>query len=636
MNYIIAENISKSFGERTLFKNIDFSLNSGDKIGLIAKNGAGKTSFIKILTKEDTSDTGSLIIQQGVRIGYLPQVPNLPEESNIIDAILLADNPINLALKEYNLIAEQYALNPSDSNGDKLHKLQEELDRLNGWDFEQNIKLILTKLGITDFNQIINTLSGGQRKRVALAKILVDSPEVMIMDEPTNHLDIDMIEWLESYLQKNIDALLLVTHDRYFLNRVTKSIVELENQVLSTYKGNYEYYIEKKEERNFMLGREIDKAKNTFRKELEWMRRQPKARGTKSKARIESFHEIEDKLNSVVKEGTITLDVKVKRQGGKILELKHINKSFDNKKIIHNFDYVFAKGEKIGIVGINGAGKSTFLNIITELIEPDSGKVNLGQTTKIGYFKQSDDSFDLDKRLIEIIKEDAEVIELSNGDKLSASQFLQMFGFSPENQYTPVSKLSGGERRRLQLVKVLLTNPNFLILDEPTNDLDLITLNVLEEFLLGFQGCVLLVTHDRYFMDKLVNHLFVFEGEAVIRDFYGNYSEYREEKLLEEKTEKSKSKNIAKDLEEPVKEVVKPIIEANAPSKRKLSFKEQTELNNLEISLEELTSKKLKLENQLSSGDLTNHEEIVKVSNQLKELSATLESKELRWLELSE
>jgi ATP-binding cassette subfamily F protein uup len=636
MNYIIAENISKSFGERTLFKNIDFSLNSGDKIGLIAKNGAGKTSFIKILTKEDTSDTGSLIIQQGVRIGYLPQVPNLPEESNIIDAILLADNPINLALKEYNLIAEQYALNPSDSNGDKLHKLQEELDRLNGWDFEQNIKLILTKLGITDFNQIINTLSGGQRKRVALAKILVDSPEVMIMDEPTNHLDIDMIEWLESYLQKNIDALLLVTHDRYFLNRVTKSIVELENQVLSTYKGNYEYYIEKKEERNFMLGREIDKAKNTFRKELEWMRRQPKARGTKSKARIESFHEIEDKLNSVVKEGTITLDVKVKRQGGKILELKHINKSFDNKKIIHNFDYVFAKGEKIGIVGINGAGKSTFLNIITELIEPDSGKVNLGQTTKIGYFKQSDDSFDLDKRLIEIIKEDAEVIELSNGDKLSASQFLQMFGFSPENQYTPVSKLSGGERRRLQLVKVLLTNPNFLILDEPTNDLDLITLNVLEEFLLGFQGCVLLVTHDRYFMDKLVNHLFVFEGEAVIRDFYGNYSEYREEKLLEEKTEKSKSKNIAKDLEEPVKEVVTPIIEANAPSKRKLSFKEQTELNNLEISLEELTSKKLKLENQLSSGDLTNHEEIVKVSNQLKELSATLESKELRWLELSE
>jgi len=636
MNYIIAENISKSFGERTLFKNIDFSLNSGDKIGLIAKNGAGKTSFIKILTKEDTSDTGSLIIQQGVRIGYLPQVPNLPEESNIIDAILLADNPINLALKEYNLIAEQYALNPSDSNGDKLHKLQEELDRLNGWDFEQNIKLILTKLGITDFNQIINTLSGGQRKRVALAKILVDSPEVMIMDEPTNHLDIDMIEWLESYLQKNIDALLLVTHDRYFLNRVTKSIVELENQVLSTYKGNYEYYIEKKEERNFMLGREIDKAKNTFRKELEWMRRQPKARGTKSKARIESFHEIEDKLNSVVKEGTITLDVKVKRQGGKILELKHINKSFDNKKIIHNFDYVFAKGEKIGIVGINGAGKSTFLNIITELIEPDSGKVNLGQTTKIGYFKQSDDSFDLDKRLIEIIKEDAEVIELSNGDKLSASQFLQMFGFSPENQYTPVGKLSGGERRRLQLVKVLLTNPNFLILDEPTNDLDLITLNVLEEFLLGFQGCVLLVTHDRYFMDKLVNHLFVFEGEAVIRDFYGNYSEYREEKLLEEKTEKSKSKNIAKDLEEPVKEVVTPIIEANAPSKRKLSFKEQTELNNLEISLEELTSKKLKLENQLSSGDLTNHEEIVKVSNQLKELSATLESKELRWLELSE
>jgi ATP-binding cassette subfamily F protein uup len=636
MNYIIAENISKSFGERTLFKNIDFSLNSGDKIGLIAKNGAGKTSFIKILTKEDTSDTGSLIIQQGVRIGYLPQVPNLPEESTIIDAILLADNPINLALKEYNLIAEQYALNPSDSNGDKLHKLQEELDRLNGWDFEQNIKLILTKLGITDFNQIINTLSGGQRKRVALAKILVDSPEVMIMDEPTNHLDIDMIEWLESYLQKNIDALLLVTHDRYFLNRVTKSIVELENQVLSTYKGNYEYYIEKKEERNFMLGREIDKAKNTFRKELEWMRRQPKARGTKSKARIESFHEIEDKLNSVVKEGTITLDVKVKRQGGKILELKHINKSFYNKKIIHNFDYVFAKGEKIGIVGINGAGKSTFLNIITELIEPDSGKVNLGQTTKIGYFKQSDDSFDLDKRLIEIIKEDAEVIELSNGDKLSASQFLQMFGFSPENQYTPVGKLSGGERRRLQLVKVLLTNPNFLILDEPTNDLDLITLNVLEEFLLGFQGCVLLVTHDRYFMDKLVNHLFVFEGEAVIRDFYGNYSEYREEKLLEEKTEKSKSKNIAKDLEEPVKEVITPIIDANAPSKRKLSFKEQTELNNLEISLEELTSKKLKLENQLSSGDLTNHEEIVKVSNQLKELSATLESKELRWLELSE
>ena len=636
MNYIIAENISKSFGERTLFKNIDFSLNSGDKIGLIAKNGAGKTSFIKILTKEDTSDTGSLIIQQGVRIGYLPQVPNLPEESTIIDAILLADNPINLALKEYNLVAEQYAINPSDSNGDKLHKLQEELDRLNGWDFEQNIKLILTKLGITDFNQIINTLSGGQRKRVALAKILVDSPEVMIMDEPTNHLDIDMIEWLESYLQKNIDALLLVTHDRYFLNRVTKSIVELENQVLSTYKGNYEYYIEKKEERNFMLGREIDKAKNTFRKELEWMRRQPKARGTKSKARIESFHEIEDKLNSVVKEGTITLDVKVKRQGGKILELKHINKSFDNKKIIHNFDYVFAKGEKIGIVGINGAGKSTFLNIITELIEPDSGKVNLGQTTKIGYFKQSDDSFDLDKRLIEIIKEDAEVIELSNGDKLSASQFLQMFGFSPENQYTPVGKLSGGERRRLQLVKVLLTNPNFLILDEPTNDLDLITLNVLEEFLLGFQGCVLLVTHDRYFMDKLVNHLFVFESEAVIRDFYGNYSEYREEKLLEEKTEKSKSKNIAKDVEEPVKEVITPLLEANTTSKRKLSFKEQTELNNLEISLEELTSKKLKLENQLSSGDLTNHEEIVKVSNQLKELSANLETKELRWLELSE
>jgi ABC transport system ATP-binding/permease protein len=622
MNYLSVENLVKSYGIKTLFRNISFGVDRGQRVALIAGNGTGKSSLLKILVGKDTADSGAVTFRKDIKIGYLDQQPEIDEQKTVLDEVLSSDNAILVAIREYEeclLLQENGQLNES-----KFQAAYEKMEDLQAWDYESRIKQILFQLKITKLDQKTGELSGGQKKRVALAKVLSEDPDLLILDEPTNHLDFDMIEWLENYLSRQSVTLLMVTHDRYFLDRVCNEIIELDNGKLYNYKGNYSYFLEKKDEREFNEQREQDKSRNLLRKELEWIRKMPKARTTKSKSRIDAFYDLQDKTGNKKVEKKLTLDVKMSRIGGKVLEMKKVYKSYEDKVILKGFDYTFKTGERIGIAGSNGSGKSTFLNIITGKEKADSGKINLGETIVVGYYSQDGLVLKEDKRVIEVVKDIAEVIPLGDGSKLTASQFLQHFMFPPEMQYTYVSKLSGGEKRRLFMLTVLIKNPNFLILDEPTNDLDLLTLNALEDFLMNYKGCLLLVSHDRYFMDKLVDHLFIFEGNGVTRDFLGNYSDYREYQTEKEKVEKQQQKSPEEKTEA-----------KTSDSPKKYTFQQKKEYEQLEKEIEKLEAKKKEIEEGLFSGTLSN-EAISSQSLELGKVIEDIETKTTRWLELGE
>ncbi len=627
MNLLSIENLSKSYGDKILFDSISFGISKGEKVALIARNGAGKSTLMKILAGKETPDSGQVTFRKDLNVEFLEQDPYMDPERTVLDTIFDAKNPSVQLMREYELMVERDALHHSPETQKELERLSMLIDDANAWDYEVRVRQVLSKLNIHNLDQQIRQLSGGQKKRIALAKALIDPADILLMDEPTNHLDVEMVEWLEEFLTRSQLSLILVTHDRYFLENITDKIIELENGNVYTYEGNYSYFLEKKDEREFNETRERDKARNIMRTELEWMRRMPKARGTKSKARIDSFYELKDKAAGKKKEGKMELDVKMNRIGGKVIELKKIYKAYDDLKILTGFDYTFRTGERIGIVGKNGAGKSTFLNMLIGDELPDSGKINVGETIVFGYYNQSGLELKEDKRVIEVVKDFADVIQMSDGSKVNASQFLQLFQFPPEMQYTYVSKLSGGEKRRLHLLTVLIKNPNFLILDEPTNDLDLLTLGILEEFLLNYTGCLLVVSHDRYFMDKLVDHLFIFDGEGNVKDFNGRYSEYRI--MLDEK-EKSETKQKAKQVQAKADVEIKAI-----PVKKKISFKEKFEFETLEKEIGTLEVEKEILTAALSGGE-TDHTKLSKWAKRMEEVLAEIEIKSGRWLELSE
>ncbi len=624
MHYVTVEDIGKSYGIKPLFNNITFHINEGDKIALIARNGSGKSTLLRILAGSDQADIGKVWINKGVNTVLFEQDPQFSESSSILDNIFSHNHPIINAIKKFE--AAEDANDP-----EKMTEALIGMEEYNAWDFDAKVKQILTKLNVHNLDQPVGSLSGGQRKRVALARTLIDigfenGHCLLIMDEPTNHLDVEMVEWLEHYIDKEKITLLLVTHDRYFLDAVCTEIWELDNSKIYVYKGDYQNYVEKKAARVESEIATIDKAKNTFRKELEWMRKQPKARTTKSKSRQDNFYEIEKVAKQKIEDRQVDLQMKMSRLGGKIAEFKKVYKKFGEKIILSGFDYTLKKGERIGIIGKNGAGKSTFVNILQGIEEPDSGKVNIGETIVFGNYSQQGLEIKKDMRVIEFVKNIAEHFPLANGDTLSASQFLELFLFSPDQQYGYISKLSGGEKRRLHLLSILFKNPNFLVLDEPTNDLDLPTLSVLENFLMDFPGCLIIISHDRYFMDRIVDHLFVFEGNGVIRDFPGNYAEYREEQSGKEiDTEKIKSQIIS------TKEIaVKPISE-----KRKPSFNEKREFEMLEKEIKDLNKEKTTITLKLSDSKLE-YAEIEKLSTRFKDISLIIDEKELRWLELSD
>ncbi|MFL9844343.1 ABC-F family ATP-binding cassette domain-containing protein [Flavobacterium rhizosphaerae] len=618
MNYLSVENISKSFGERTLFENISFGINKDQKIAFVAKNGSGKTSILKIITGEDEPDTGQVVIRKEIKMAFLSQEPNLTPDLTIEESIFASDNEVLKVIEQYEKALE----NPDDAEA--YQKAFERMELFNAWDFETQYKQILSKLKMEDLKLKVKSLSGGQKKRLALAIILISKPDLLILDEPTNHLDLEMIEWLESYFAKENMTLFMVTHDRFFLERVCNEIIELENGNLYQYKGNYSYYLEKKEERIAAENASIDKAKNLFVKELDWMRRQPKARTTKSKSRQDDFYVIKEKANSRRKEHQMELEINMERMGSKVVELHNISKRFGDKKIVEGFEYNFKRGERIGIIGKNGTGKSTFLNLITQTLQPDSGKVVIGETIKIGYYTQSGINPKPEQKVIDIIKEYGEFIPLSKGRIISAAQLLERFLFDRKKQYDFVEKLSGGELKRLYLCTVLIQNPNFLILDEPTNDLDIVTLNVLEQFLLDYPGCLLVVSHDRYFMDKIVDHLFVFRGDGVVEDFPGNYSDFRsyEDSAEPVKEEKAVSGNNDK----------KSWKQANV--KTGLTFNEQKEFDKIEREIKDLEAEKLTIEQQFADGSVAEGD-ITAKSKALQRILDTLEVKTERWFELS-
>ncbi|HVG16841.1 MAG TPA: ABC-F family ATP-binding cassette domain-containing protein [Chitinophagaceae bacterium] len=620
MHYVSVEEISKSFGIKPLFNNISFHISEGDKIALVARNGAGKSTLLKIIAGLENPDEGKVWIHKDVEVAYFEQEPKLVDSATVLDNIFHHEHPVINTIKKYEAAIET-------ENGDEITEALMEMDDLGAWDFEAKVKQIFGKLNIHNLTQKAGTLSGGQRKRVALARILIDigfehKHVLLIMDEPTNHLDVEMVEWLEHYLNKEKITLLLVTHDRYFLDAVCEEAWELDRSDLFVYKGDYANFLEKKAAREESDLSSVEKAKNTYRKELEWMRKQPKARTTKSKSRQDAFYEVEQKAKQQLQQQQLDLQAKMSRLGGKIAELKKVYKSYGEKKILEGFDYTFKKGERIGIAGKNGAGKSTFLNIVQGLEQPDSGKVNIGDTVVFGNYSQGGLTFKDDVRVIEYVKNIAEHFPLANGGSLSAAQFLNLFLFPPEQQFTYISKLSGGERRRLHLLTILFRNPNFLILDEPTNDLDLPTLSVLENFLTEFGGCLLIVSHDRYFMDRLVDHLFVFEGEGFVRDFPGNYSQYRD--FLKDQEPKAEEKMI--------KEV--PPVQAQPP-KKKGSYKEQKEFQELEKQIGLLEKERKEIYAKLNEPGL-NYEEIQALSGRISVISALVEEKETRWLQLSE
>ena len=621
MHYVSAENLTKSYGINPLFNNISFNINEGDKIALIARNGIGKSTLLKILNGTETADEGKLYINKDVTVVLLEQDPKFDEDKTVIENIFHTDHPVLNIISEYELASD-------NEDGETLSKLFAKMEELNAWNFEVKVKQILTRLNIHRLTQPVSNLSGGQRKRVALAKTLIDigfeaKHVLLMMDEPTNHLDVEMIEWLENYINQENITLLLVTHDRYFLDAVCDEIWELERSTLYVYKGDYENYMERKAARIESELASIDKAKNLYRKELEWMRKQPKARTTKSKSRQDNFYEVEAKAKQKIEDAQIQLQVKMSRLGGKIIEMKKVYKSFGNKIILNGFDYTFSKGERIGIIGKNGAGKSTFLNVLQQLEPVDSGKINIGETIVFGNFSQQGLEIKDNVRVIEYVKSFAEIFPLANGGILSAAQFLELFLFTPDKQYTYLSALSGGEKKRLQLLTVLFRNPNFLILDEPTNDLDLPTLAVLENFLSEYKGCLIVVSHDRYFMDRLVDHLLVFEGDGMVKDFPGNYTLYR----LEEKFQASSSKFQVK---ENITENQKP-----ATGNKKIGFKEKREFELLGKELPALEEEKKQITEKMSSGNVS-FEALNQLSERIVTITQLLEEKELRWLELSE
>ena len=625
MTYLSTENLGKKYGLKLLFKDLTFGISKGDKTALIAQNGVGKSTLLKILAGKEVPDSGEVMIRNGVKVAILEQEPELDDSMTINQFISHGENEMVKVVQQYEKAVAAQAENYNEKTQEAFDKALAKMDAANAWDYEQRLHQILSVLNIHDLDQSISSLSGGQRKRVALAFALLDDPDLLILDEPTNHLDVEMIEWLEAYLTKSTMTLLMVTHDRYFLDRVCNHILEIEDGQLYHHKGNYEYFLQKKAEREEVYATEIAKAGKLMKKEQEWMRRQPKARTTKSKSRIDAFYQTEKKAKSGKVKQEVKLEVDMSRIGGQVLELKNVSKSFDDLVILKDFEYSFNKGERIGIIGKNGVGKSTFLKIITGEEPIDSGEVNSGQTIVYGHYKQSGIEIKEKERVIDVIKEIAEVIVLANGDTISVSQFLEHFMFDSKMQYTPVSKLSGGEKRRLGLMMVLIKNPNFLILDEPTNDLDLITLEKLEGFLSNFGGCLIIVSHDRYFMDNLVEHYFVFEGNGVVNDFNGTYSEYRALKTQQESGEKNSSSE-KKKSDHP-----KP---SNSDSE-KLSFNERKEYQKLEKEIEELEKKKSAIHIQMSNSDL-DYEKLQELSETFSALKEELEEKEFRWLELAE
>lgn len=624
MHYVSVEGLTKSYGIQPLFSNISFHIEEGDKIALVARNGTGKSTLLRILAGKETPDEGRAWVNKDVDVVLFEQEPVFVEDRTVVENIFFHDHPIINAIKEYEAISEE-------ADGEKLGAAVVKMDELGAWDFDAKVKQVLGKLNIHNLNQTVNTLSGGQRKRVALARTLIDvgfehKHVLLIMDEPTNHLDVEMVEWLEHYLDKENVTLLLVTHDRYFLDSVCTEIWELDGSNIYTYKGDYANYLEKKAARTESDAASIDKARNLYRKELEWMRKQPRARTTKSKSRQDNFYEVEKKAKQQIVDEQLQLDMKMSRLGGKVIELKKVYKSYGDKVLLKGFDYTFKKGERIGVVGKNGVGKSTFINILQGLEKADSGKVNVGDTVIFGNYSQQGLLIKEDMRVIEYVKTMAESFPLAGGGSLSAAQFLQLFLFDPDKQYTYISKLSGGEKRRLHLLTILFRNPNFLVLDEPTNDLDLPTLGVLENFLSEFPGCILIVSHDRYFMDRLVDHLFVFEGDGVIRDFPGNYSQYREKVEKSGVGDPESGENVSKP------ELTQQVQDSKT---RQLSYKEKREFESLEKEIPELVKEKELVTGKLNSGS-TPFEELQQLSVRIGEITRLLDEKEIRWLELSE
>lgn len=620
-NLLQIDSLTKSFGDHRLFENISFGIFEGDKIGLIAKNGAGKTTLLNMIAGKEPIDGGKIVFRNEIRFAYLEQSPPYDPDKTVIESCFNTDNDIARVISRYEEVM-------SSGKHEEMDEVISQMDLLKAWDYELRIKQILSTLKITKLDQKMGELSGGQIKRVALANVLISEPDLVILDEPTNHLDLDMVEWLEDYLSRSGISLLMVTHDRYFLDRVCTQIIEIDDFQIYSYKGNYSYYLEKREERIMNQNAETDRARNLFRKELDWMRRQPQARATKAKARIDDFYKLEEKAKKRKRDAQLRLDGKGSYIGNKIFEAQHVDKRFDEIVITKDFNYIFARYEKMGIVGNNGTGKSTFVKMLLGDIAPDSGVFDVGETVNFGYYSQDGLQFNEESKVIDVVQEIAEVIDLGNGNKLTASQFLQHFLFAPEKQHDYIYKLSGGEKRRLYLCTVLIKNPNFLVLDEPTNDLDIVTLNMLEEYLTSFKGCLIVVSHDRYFMDKVVDHLMVFEGNGVINEFPGNYTQYREWKAIEDRRALEEQKSVAAERQSE-KENIK------TAEKTKLSFKERKEFELLEKEIEALESEKSVITQALSSGTLSS-EELIDKSNRIGEVLSLIDEKTMRWLELSE
>ena len=626
MNYLSVENLTKNYGEKSLFTDLSFGIDQGQKIALVAKNGSGKTSLLNCLTGKDTPDSGQVVFRKGVNVGYLQQEADYDEELTVYQTVFETENAGLLAMKEYNKCLE----NPE--NSDALQEAFDKVTELNAWNKESDIEEVLSKLRLTNLEEKVKLLSGGQRRRLSLAKVIIEEPDLLILDEPTNHLDLDMIEWLENYLSTTNVALFMVTHDRYFLERVCDEILEIDRGTLHRYKGNYSYYLEKRAERYQMAETEVGKAKNLLKKELDWMRRQPKARGTKSKARISDFYETKEKASQNFKEDKVAINVQMERLGTKILELHKVSKAYGDKVILKNYDYIFKRGEKAGLVGANGAGKTTLLNIITGLEKVDSGKVILGETVVVGYYNQKGLQLKEEKRVIEVIRDIAEFLPIGGGKKMTAVQLLEKFLFPTQTHYQYVHTLSGGEQKRLYLLTILMKNPNFLILDEPTNDLDIFTLQVLEDYLSDFQGCLIVVSHDRYFMDKIVDHLLVLNGDGTIDDVIGSYANYR----VHQKEKAVKDKRIQQEVDQVnADNKLKAAAEKPTASKSKLSYKEQREFERLEKEIEQLESEKATLSEELNSADL-GYDRVTEVSERLTVLVDELDEKSLRWMELAD
>ncbi|MBQ0029428.1 MAG: ABC-F family ATP-binding cassette domain-containing protein [Bacteroidales bacterium] len=627
-SYLQVEGLSKSFGAKVLFEQVSFGISENDRVAIVARNGAGKTTLLNIIAGKEDYDDGSISFKRDLVVGILPQDPHFPAGMTVLQACLHSNSEQVKAVARY----EEALLHPEDTEA--INAAMAEMDSTKAWNYESRIKQILGKLNIHHLDQKVDHLSGGQLKRIALANVLIMEPELLILDEPTNHLDLAMVEWLEDYMRNSRMALLMVTHDRYFLDRVCNTILEIDQQTLYTYHGNYSYFLEKKQERQEQQNAELQRANNLYRKELDWMRRQPQARGTKAQYRIDAFGELEEKVKQKRQAGNMHLDVKASYIGSKIFEAKYISKSYGDIKILDKFYYNFSRYEKMGIVGNNGTGKSTFVKMIVGEEQPDSGTIDLGETIRFGYYSQTGMQFDEQMKVIDAVQSIAENVDLGDGKKLNVSQFLQHFLFTPERQHDYVYKLSGGERRRLYLCTVLMTNPNFLVLDEPTNDLDIVTLNVLEEYLQNFKGCVIVVSHDRYFMDKVVDHLLVFHGQAEVQDFPGNYTDYREYKEAKQAEERRNKENqsAAKPTNAPATtENAKP----TGNRARKLTFKEKKELEQLTIEIDELETEKKAIEEAMSNGSLQG-QELLEKSQRIGEIGEILDEKEMRWLELSE